>query len=247
VFLPAASAFEKDGTFMNSERRVQRVRAAVTPTGDAKPDWEIACLLAEALGRTDLFTYDSPAAVWDEVRQVWGPGAGMAWERLDAPGGLQWPCPTEDHPGTTTLHTDAFGGTVGARATLRPIEHEPTPEQTSDEFPLLLVTGRGLYAFNAGTMTGRSAAAVLRPTDRLEICRDDAAALDLRDGDEVEIHSRYGQATLPAEITDRVQRGTLFATFSDPAIALNHLTSPHRDPYTHTPEYKVTAVRVDRP
>jgi formate dehydrogenase major subunit len=244
VFLPAAAAFEKDGTFMNSERRVQRVRAAVPPPGEAKPDWQIACLLAAALGHPELLDHATPAAIWAEVRRVWGPGAGMAWERLDAPGGLQWPCPADDHPGTTTLHAETFGGTLGTKSTLRCVDFEPTPEQPSDEFPLVLVTGRNLYAFNAGTMTGRSASAVLRPTDRLEVAPADAASLGVGDGDAVEITSRYGTATLPAEVTDRVPTGTVFATFCDPATAVNRLTGPHRDPYTHTPEYKVTAVRV---
>ncbi len=243
VFLPAASAFEKDGTFMNSERRVQRVRATIPPPGGAKPDWRIVCDLGAALGRADLFAYSHPADIWAEVRQVWGPGAGMAWERLDAPGGLQWPCPDEDHPGTTVLHTETFSGAHG-RATLRPLDHRPTPEQPDAQFPFVLITGRGLYAFNAGTMTSRSAVRVLRPTDRLEICAADADELGVGDGDAVEVTSRYGRATLPAEITERVPPGTVFATFTDPATALNRLTSSHCDSYTHTPEYKVTAVRL---
>jgi formate dehydrogenase major subunit len=246
VFLPAASAFEKDGTFMNSERRVQRVRAAIAPTGGSKPDWQIACLLAAALGHADLFPYANPAEVWDEIRRVWEPGAGMTWARLERPGGLQWPCPTEDHQGTTVLHSEAFGGTQGPKAALRPIDFRPSPEQASDEFPLLLVTGRGLYAFNAATMTARSATHALRPADRLEISPHDAANVGVATGDAVEIISRYGEANLSVETTDRVPTGTVFANFTDPAAAINRLTSPHRDPHTHTPEYKLTAVRVVR-
>jgi len=244
VFLPAASAFEKDGTFMNSERRVQRVRATVPAQGDAKPDWEIACLLADALGRGDLFAYDGPADIWNEIRRVWEPGAGMTWARLDAPGGLQWPCPTDDHPGTDILHTKAFGGAQGVTATLRAIGYLPTPEQSSTEFPFVLVTGRNLYAFNAGTMTGRSATHVLRQTDTLEISPSDAHSLGVGLGDAVEVRSRYGATAIPAEITDRVPPGVVFATFTDPSTAVNRLTGPHRDPFTHTPEYKVTAVRL---
>jgi formate dehydrogenase major subunit len=246
IFLPAASAFEKDGTFMNSERRVQRVRAALTPQGEAKPDWEIACLLAAALGRGDLFRYQTAAEIWDEIRRVWQPGTGMTWARLDTPGGLQWPCPTEDHPGTDILHTETFGVAHGATATLRTIDYQPTLEQTTDEFPFLLITGRDLYAFNTGTMTRRSATAVLRATDRLELSPLDAEPLGLHDGDPIEVHSRYGTTTLPAAVTDRVQRGVVFTTFSDPATAVNRLTGPQRDPVTHTPEYKVTAVQLAR-
>ena len=246
VFLPAAASFEKDGTFMNSERRVQRVRRAIAPPGDARADWEIVCLLAAALGRPDLFAYSSAADVWDEVRQVWTPGAGMTWARLDAPGGLQWPCPTDGHPGTAILHADTFGGQHGRRATLRRIAFRPTPEQTDEEFPLVLVTGRSLYQFNAGTMTGRSAIRALHATDRLEISVHDAARLGVTTGETVIVRSRYGQATLPADVTERVAPGTLFATFSDPAAGVNRLTGPHRDDVTHTPEYKVTAVRCRR-
>ena len=115
VFLPACSSFEKDGTFMNGERRVQRVRAALDPVGASKPDWEIACLVARALGHAEQFAFEHPEQIWDEIRSVWPAGAGMSYERLDAPGGLQWPCPADDHPGTRILHTETFG-----RAARRP-------------------------------------------------------------------------------------------------------------------------------
>jgi len=245
VFLPAASSFEKEGTFMNSERRVQRVRPAVAPPGDAKPDWEIVAMLASALGRKDLFDYQSPADVWEEIRQVWAPGAGMTYQRLDAPGGLQWPCPDEKHPGTTILHAERFGRDLGAKATLRTIDYRPAPEQPTDDFPLVLVTGRSLYQFNAATMTGRSATRHLRPTDTLEVSAADASEFGIVDGEPVRVRSRYGEAVLPAETTERVLPGTVFATFNDPATLLNRVTGPHRDPDTNTPDYKVTAVRIE--
>jgi formate dehydrogenase major subunit len=170
----------------------------------------------------------------------------MAWDRLDRPGGLQWPCPTDDHPGTTLLHADRFGGEIGEKATLRPLIHRPSPEQPDDRYPLVLVTGRGLYQFNAGTMTRRSATQALRATDLLEISPEDAAALGIESGALVTTTSRYGRATLPVEVTRRVPAGTLFATFSDPATGVNQLTGPHRDPTTNTPEYKLTAVHLER-
>jgi formate dehydrogenase major subunit len=245
VFLPASSSFEKDGTFMNGERRVQRVRRAISPRGAAKSDWEIVCLVAAAMGHAHHFTYAGPSAIWDEVRAVWPPGAGLDWERLDGAGGLQWPCPTTDHPGTAFLHASEFGVGVGRAATLRPITYRATPEQTDADHPFVLVTGRALEQFNAGTMTGRSTTVRLRPTDLLEIAPGDAGRLGIADGDDVRVVSRYGSAVLPAEITPRVARGELFATFNDPRRAVNRLTGPHRDPHTHTPEYKVTAVRVE--
>ena len=245
VFLPATSAFERDGTFMNSERRVQRVRTTVAPPGDAKPDWEIVSLLAGALGRADLFDYRGPAEIWEEIRRVWAPGAGMSYARLEAPGGLQWPCPDEHHSGTTILHAERFGGSIGVKASLRAIEYRPAPEQPTAEFPLVLVTGRSLYQFNAGTMTGRSATQSLRPTDTLEVSADDASTFGVTDGARVRVRSRYGEALLPAEVTARVPSGTVFATFNDPRTLVNRVTGPDRDPHTHTPGYKVTAVRVE--
>ncbi len=156
VFFPAASAFEKDGTFMNSERRIQRVRQALDPPGETRADWEIVVAVAQAMGRGELFEYQDAAAVWEEIRQVWIPGAGITYERLEAPGGLQWPCPDTDHPGTKILHEQTFPG-IGTRATPARLDPQPAIEVPSPEFPFVLVTGRGLYQFNAGTMTGRAA------------------------------------------------------------------------------------------
>jgi formate dehydrogenase major subunit len=246
VFLPACSTFEKDGTFMNGERRVQRVRQVLDPQGDSRPDWEIVCAVAAAMGHADQFPFTDPAQVWDEIRSVWPPGAGMSYERLAGPGGLQWPCPDDHHPGTTVLHTGGFTA-LGGNATLRAVEHRPSPELADPDFPLLLVTGRALEQFNAGTMTRRSHVHALRPTDTLDLAPGDAAALGLGDGDRVEVTSRYGTATLPVRICDTVASGQCFATFSDPGTDVNRLTGPHRDPVTHTPEYKRTMVRVRRP
>ncbi len=243
VFLPAAASFEKDGTFMNSERRVQRVRKAVDPPPGAKPDWLIVCELAAALGRAELFTYRDSGEIWEEIRRVWPPGSGITAARLDQPGGVQWPCPSDGHPGTTLLHTEQFAG-IGTRATLRRLDAAAV-EDTDDEFPYLLVTGRSLSQFNAGTMTGRSATAQLRPTDRAEIHPADAAILGVRDCEPVRLRSVYGAIVVDAEITERVPPGTVFTTFQDPTASVNLLTGPERDPYTHTPEYKRTRISIE--
>jgi formate dehydrogenase major subunit len=245
VFLPAAASFEKSGTFMSSERRVQRVRRAVAPPSGVWTDTDIIAALATALGRGPLFDFATAADVWNEIRAVWGAGAGISYERLDSPGGLQWPCPAEDHPGTPILHRDSFGP-LGPRATLRCVPYRPPAEQPGDELPYLLVTGRTLSQFNAGTMTARSQTRHLRPTDLLEISPGDASALGIRAGDPVRVRSRYGEATLPAEISTRVADGTVFATFHDPAAAVNRVTGDDRDPVTHTPAYKRTAVQLER-
>ena len=244
VFFPVAASYEKDGTFMNGERRVQRVRAAVPPPPGVRTDWEVLRDVAAAMGRGEGFDFADAHAIWDEVRTVWTAGAGISYARLEAEGGLQWPCPDERHPGTARLHGAAF--THGVRTTLRCIEYRPTPERTDDAYPLRLVTGRTLHQFNAGTMTMRTPQNVLRPTDVLDISPSDAARLGVADGERVRIRSRYGEATLPARIGDTVRPGELFASFQTPSIFLNRVTGPHRDPETHTPEYKVTAVRVER-
>ena len=243
VFLPAASSFEKDGTFMNAERRVQRVRRALAPPGEARSDWEMVRDLAAALGHGARFEFDSAEAIWNEIRAVWPQAAGMSYARLDR-GGLQWPCPDEQHPGTTILHRDMFP--IGPRAALRRIDYHATPEVVSPDYPFRLMTGRTLYAFNAGTMTQRTPNRILRPTDTLDICAADAQRLGLADRERVRVRSRYGETLLPVRVSASVKTGELFATFHDPAVCLNNLTGPQRDRFVKTPEYKVTAVRIER-
>lgn len=243
LFLPAATAFEKDGTFMNAERRIQRVRQAIEPPGHARSDAWILCELARRMGVGEHFASTDASAVWDEIRSVWPAVAGMEYGRLDA-GGLQWPCPHEHHPGTQTLHTAHFAH--GPRATLACIPYVPSEERTDEEYPWLLNTGRNLYQFNAGTMTARTTNAVLRPCDTLDIAPADAQRLQIEDGALVKIQSRYGEATLPARRDPRLKPGELFATFHDAGREVNRLTGPIRDRVVDTPQYKVTAVRIER-
>ncbi|MGH9882119.1 MAG: molybdopterin oxidoreductase family protein, partial [Pyrinomonadaceae bacterium] len=243
VFLPAASSFERDGTFMNAERRIQRIRKAIEPVGLAKPDWEIICAIAKAMGKGEFFDYDSAEEIWNEIRTVWPAGRGITYQRLDDCG-LQWPCSGEDHPGTEVMHTESFP--VGKRAALRRIPYRPTEETVDEEFPFLLVTGRTLYQFNAGTMTMRTANAELRATDLLDISPEDAERLQLDQGEHMRVYSRYGEAALPIRITSSVKPGELFATFHTAEVFFNRVTSPHRDRYVKSPEYKVTAVQIEK-
>jgi formate dehydrogenase major subunit len=243
VFLPACSSFERDGTFMNSERRVQRVRKVIEPIDQSLPDWEIICRLARRAGCGDKFRYLQPEEIWNEIRAAWPAGAGITYERLES-GGLQWPCPSENHPGTTVLHTERFAH--GMRAHLRRVPYLPTTECVSEEYPLLLNTGRALYQFNAGTMTGRSRTEIFQPVDVLQMSPVDANRVQVLSGDHVRVASRYGAAEIRVRVTDAVAHGQLFATFHSPATFVNRLTSRRRDSYVQTPEYKVTAVRVDR-
>ena len=243
VFLPAASSFEKDGTFMNAERRLQRIRAAIDPIGESRSDWEIICGVAQAMGKGEFFGYKSAEEIWNEIRTVWPAGSGITYQRLEK-GGLQWPCADESDPGTEILHEKDFP--TGRKAALRRVRYRPTAETVNEEFPFLLNTGRKLYQFNAGTMTGRTPNSELQPTDYLDICREDAERLEVEKGQSVRVRSRYGTALMPIRITSDVKAGELFATFHYADIFLNRVTSPHRDRYVKSPEYKVTAVRIEK-
>lgn len=243
VFLPASSSYEKDGTFMNSERRVQRIRQAIPTVGNSKPDWVIVCELARKMGFEKEFAFDSPKAIWNEVRQVWKAGAGISYERIEGEG-LQWPCTSEDHPGTTILHKDSFP--MGPKAPFALIDYRPTLEATNEEFPFLLNTGRTLYQFNAGTMTSRTGNSVLRPTDTLDISPLDAGRLGIETGQSVRMTSRYGSATLPARVDAGIREGELFTTFHDPRVFTNRVTSNYRDSVVGAGEYKVTAVQIEK-
>jgi formate dehydrogenase major subunit len=241
VFLPACSAFEKDGTFMNAERRVQRVRKVVEPAGESRTDGEIVRALAAAMGRGDLLASARAADVWDEIRQVWPGARGITYARLEH-GGLQWPCPDEQHPGTRILYA---GGFPRGRVRLAPIRFEPTTERTDDAYPFLLTTGRTLHQFNAGTMIARTPSLELRPADMLDLCPADAGAIGLAAGDHARVTSRYGEVVLPVRVTAMVPRGQAFATFHTPATPVNRVTSDRWDG-VGTPEYKVTAVRIEQ-
>ena len=243
VFLPACSSFEKDGTFMNAERRIQRVRAALPPVGNSRPDWRIICDLAHAMGHPQGFQFASAEEIWDEIRAGCEGARGMTYRRLDR-AGLQWPCPDESHSGTRMLHVGSFAS--GRRAQLHVARYRETAERASTDYPFVLTTGRALYEFNAATMTARSLTRTLRPADVLEMFPADAERIGVADGDYVLITSRYGSATLPVRLTPSMRSGELFATFHTGAAFLNNVTGPFADEVTGTPEYKITAVQVRR-
>ncbi len=245
VVLPAASSFEREGTFMNGERRIQPLRTCVPAPGDASPDWYILSSLADRLGHRRSFGYDSVESIWNEIREVWPDARGISYQRLAREGGLQWPCPTAEHPGTAVLHSESFA--LGPRAALKRVELRPIQEVPTEDFPLIMMTGRTLAAFNAHTMTGRSATRVLHETDAVDISAEDAAFYGVHDAADTTIVSRYGRATVRARVSRSVAPGQVFATFHDPRVMLNHVTSPFRDRFVGTPAYKVTAVRLERP
>jgi formate dehydrogenase major subunit len=243
VFFPVASSFERDGTFMNSERRIQRVHKAIEPPRQVKVDWEIICELAHVMGKGEFFNFNSPEQIWEEIRSVWEAGSGITYERLEK-AGLQWPCPSEDHPGTTVLHANSFPS--GQRAPLQRIEFKASDETISRKYPFLLTTGRTLYQFNAGTMTVRTPNIELRSTDTLDISAEDATRLNLSDGERVQLRSRCGEVFAPIRINPAVKAGELFATFHTADVFLNRVIGSGRDNTVHTPEYKVVAVRIEK-
>jgi pyruvate,water dikinase len=235
VVLPGASFLEKDGTFTNGERRVQRVRAAVPPVA-GRADWETLLALMAATGLPQPF--QSPAEVMEEIAVVAPLFAGLRHERLDGDG-LQWPVPSLSHPGTPIQHLDTLPGGRGALAV---VTWTPSPELDPG---LRLVTGRTLAHYNAGSMTRRTANVTLQDRDFLEIHPVDAAARGIEEGDPVEVESAHGVARATARVTDRVAPGTVFLSFHFPETETNAATGGGRDGVTDCPEYKLTAVRVD--
>jgi formate dehydrogenase alpha subunit len=242
VVLPAASFAEVDGTFTNSERRVQRVRKAVDPPGQAKPDWVIFSELATRLEHP--LSYEHPSEIWDEMARNAPIMAGISYERIEQQG-IQWPCPSPDHPGTQYLHKDTFASGKGH---LQSVPHVPLAEPPDEEYPLVLTTGRRRPNYNTGTMTGKTSALdILVPHQWLEINPGDAAELGLDDGEEVEIVSRRGRVQAATKVTDRSPAGVVFMSFHFPETSpINQLTTDLHDPITQTAEYKACAVRVEK-
>lgn len=239
VILPAASALEKDGTFTNGERRVQRVRRVVDPPGKARPDWEAISAVSGAMGTP--MVYLDPSEIMDEITQLTPPMAGVSYTRLDTEE-LQWPVPSLDHPGTAVLHTDQF---PRGRAKFAPVEYMPPGEEPDDEYPFVLVTGRVLQHYNAGTMTRRTRLAQVVSHDFLEIHPDDAQACQLSDGDQAKVSSRRGTINITVHVSERVNRGTVFTTFHFPETRINSLLSSSSDLLTRCPEYKMLTVRIE--
>lgn len=233
VVLPGASFLEKDGTFTNGERRIQRVRKVIEPPGEARADWEILTALMAATGCPQPAR--SPAEIMEEIARVAPPFAGVSYARLDGDG-LQWPVPDGHHHGTAVLHVDEF---AGGRGRLTQVDYEPSPGLGPG---LTLITGRVLAHYNAGTMTRRTPNLALAPADALEIHPADAAARGIGDGDRVAVTSAHGEARAVARVTERVAPGVLFLSFHFPETGANAVTGDVRDRLTGCPEYKVTSV-----
>lgn len=242
VILPGASFAEKDGTFTNGERRIQRVRKAIEPLA-GMAEWEAICEISTRMGYP--MSYDSPADIMDEIASLVPIYGGISYDRLEH-GGIQWPCPDKDHPGTTTLYTDLFARANGL-ASFLPLDHIGSGEVTDEEYPLVLITGRIREHYNNGSMTRRSKGiAQVVPIERVEISPEDAIKLGIKDRNWVKVSSRRGEVKVRAKVTSRSQSGNVFMTFHHQDTLTNDLTSEHRCPIAGTPEYKSCAVKVEK-
>ncbi len=242
VVLPAASFAEKDGTFTNTERRVQRVRKAIEPVGESKPDWWIICQIARRMGASG-FDFKNPSQIMEEIASVTPSYGGINYERLETEG-LQWPCPTEEHPGTAILHTELFSRGKGHFV---PLEYRPPAELPDDEYPLVLTTDRSLFQFHTGTMTRKVRGLNTFLSEELvAINPRDAEALGIGDGDKIQVISRRGEVTAKAGVTESTPPGTIAMTFHFAETPTNELTNPALDPVAKIPEFKVAAVKVQK-
>jgi len=238
VFLPGSTFLEKDGTFTNAERRINRVRKVMAPR-NGYADWEVTQKIAQAMGLA--WNYSHPSQIMDEIARATPSFAGVSYERLDALGSVQWPCNDAAPEGTPVMHMDGF---VRGRGKFVRTEYVPTDERTGPRFPLLLTTGRILSQYNVGAQTRRTANTIWHDEDVLEIHPHDAQDRGVRDGSWVRLTSRAGETTLRAQITDKVAPGVVYTTFHHPETQANVITTDFSDWATNCPEYKVTAVQV---
>jgi formate dehydrogenase major subunit len=248
VVLPAAnSAFESDGTVTNSERRVQRVRKALDPPGQAKDDIWIIAQLAKRLG-TDWGEL-TPFDAWEELRTLSPMHAGMSWKRLEELGGIQWPCPTEDHPGTLFLHARLWEEDPVERGPAAPFSvtpFEPPVDELTEEFPLRLTTGRRLDSYNTGVQTS-GYSSPMRRRETIDVSPEDLERLGVAEGEVVRVSSRRGSLEVPVRVDRGLRPGLVFMTLHFPdQVETNVLTIDATDPKSGTAEFKATAVRIEK-
>jgi formate dehydrogenase major subunit len=241
VVLPSSCFAEKDGTFSNTERRVQRVRKAVESPGETKDDWWITCEIGTRMGFE--MKYQNSEEIFEEIRTVTPSYAGITYERINEEG-IPWPCPNIEHPGTPILHIGKF---TRGKGMLHAIEYIPPAEQADKEYPLYLTTGRLLYQYHTGTMTMKTEGLNERaPGTFVEISPADAAKLDLIDGQKVKVASRRGEIEANVKVSDKATSGTVFLPFHFATAAANRLTNSALDPVSKIPEFKVCAVKISK-
>ncbi len=241
VVLPAKCFAEKDGTFSNTERRVQRIRAAVDGPGDVRDDWDITCEIGTRMGFE--MKYDNASDIFDEIARVTPSYGGLDFDRIEETG-LHWPCPTKEHPGTPVLHIGKF---TSGKGTFHAIEFVPPAELPDDDYPLYLTTGRVLYQYHTGTMTRKTDDINERaPESFVELCAEDADKYGLANGELVEVSSRRGTIKVRARVCDMTKSGTVFIPFHFAEAAANMLTNAALDPVSQIPELKVCAVKLTK-
>ena len=238
VFLPGSTFLERDGTFTNAERRIQRIRRVMAPRA-GMADWEVTVAIARAMGLE--MSYRDPSEIMDEIARLTPTFAGVSYAKLDEAGSVQWPCNAAAPDGTPIMHMEHF---VRGSGRFMLTEYQPTDERSTRKFPLLLTTGRVLSQYNVGAQTRRTANVLWHEEDRLEIHPADAEARGVRSGDWVRLASRAGETTLRALVSDRVAPGVVYTTFHHPMTQANVVTTDFSDWATNCPEYKVTAVQV---
>jgi predicted molibdopterin-dependent oxidoreductase YjgC len=242
VVLPAASFAEKNGTYTATDRRVQRIRKAIEPIGDSLPDWQIISRISREFGYE--MSFESPSEIMDEIASVAKIYGGIRYSRLEKED-LRWPCTDVQHLGTKILHVEKFSRGLGR---FHPVKYKPPHEETDDEFPLILTTGRLLPHWHTGTMTRRSKTLVdqlNKPT--VEINSQDAKKLNICSGDIVTVKSRRGEISLEAYVTDKIKKGIVFISFHFAEASANILTNPALDPLAKIPELKVCTVSIHKP
>ncbi len=241
VVLPGVTAAEKDGTFTNTERRVQRIRKAIDPIGDSMPDWWITCQLGKRAGK-EGFDFDNPSKIMDEIASLAPIYGGISYERLET-GSLHWPCPDKDNEGTQLLHAGSFAGGKGQ---FIPLEYKPPEELTDADYPLILTLGRSLYFTQTGTLARKvGGLSKLRGQDSMEMNPEDASALQVEDGDKVKVISRTGEVVVKTKVTDAQPKGTVFMVFPF-KTQTSLLTAPARDPVYKLPRYAACAVKIEK-
>jgi formate dehydrogenase alpha subunit len=241
VVLPSACFAEKDGTFSNTERRVQRVRKAVDPPGEAREDWKILCDVATRMGTP--MSYADSREIMDELRTVTPSYAGISYERIDQQG-IHWPCPNEEHPGTPILHREQF---TSGKGVFNAIDYLPPAETVDRDYPLFLTTGRLLHQYHTGTMTMKTGGLnEIAPECFVEISPADAKSLAVADGAFVSIASRRGRIQARLKISPKAVQGTVFLPFHYAQAAANRLTNAALDPVCGIPEFKVCAVKLEK-
>ena len=240
VILPAASFAECDGTFTNGERRIQRVNKAI-PALCGQENWQTISRISQQMGYP--MSYSHPSEIMDEIASLAPMFAGVSFERLNN-GGLQWPVPSQEHPGTETMHVGRFSRGLGK---FNAVEHKPPAEQTDSDYPMILTTGRRREHYNCGSMTRRSSGIMwVWPEEGIEISPVDAGELGIEDGETVRVRSRRGEVKTKARVTDRSLRGVAFLSFHYRDVLTNLLTNAALDPMAKTPEYKACAIRIEK-